>query len=381
VSHAKGPAPEAKIRARQPWAAVGTRGEPGKWRRAVEGARVALAKPDWGDARWSYIFKRDDTSYAAEPSAVDEDSVAAAARAARGGEELTTPVIGPIMNAPVWTWEVPAYFWLGGIASGSSWIALASGDRRARRVTLLAVVPCAPLLIKDLGRPERFLNMMRVFKPRSPMNMGAWCLLAFSNASAAAVTFDLLGRKRLARAADAGTALLGLYLGSYTGVLLSSTAVPLWARSKLYLPPIFVSTALATGAATNRLVWAATGTRPGDPRRSALGTIETVAMASELILSTVNEKRLGRLGEVLDEGRHGRMFRAAKWGVRSGLALRFARRRGGPWVHHFASVLYILSGLLFRFAWVEAGKASARDDEAVARMARTRERPLGVEQA
>jgi hypothetical protein len=380
VSKAKGPAPEEGIRAREPWAAVGTRGEPGKWRRAVEGARVALAKPDWGDARWSHLFKPGDTRYAPEIVA-DDDSVAAAARAARGGEELPTPVIGPIMNAPVWTWEIPVYFWLGGIASGSSWIALASGDRRSRRITLVAVIPCAPLLIKDLGRPARFLNMMRVFKPRSPMSMGAWCLAGFSGTSAAAVGLDLLGKKRLTRSADAATALLGLYLGSYTAVLLSSTAVPLWARSRVYLPPIFVCTALATGAATNRLVWAATGTQVGDPRRNALGTIETVAMGAELALSTFNEKRLGRLGRVLHTGNHGRLFQAAKWGVRVGLGLRLVRGPGGPWVHHLASVLYIASGLLFRFAWVEAGKASARDDEAVARMARTKEHPLGAERA
>ena len=64
------------------------------------------------------------------------------------------------------------------------------------------------------------------------------------------------------------------------------------------------------------------------------------------------------------------MFEVAKWSVRAGLSLRFARKRGGPWTHHLASVLYLLGGLSFRFAWVEAGKASARDDQAVARMSR-----------
>ena len=175
------------------------------------------------------------------------------------------------------------------------------------------------------------------------------------------------------------TAVLGTYLGSYTGALLASTAVPVWARSRLFLPPIFVCTAAATGAAANRLVLAATGTEVGHPARTALGTVETGAMATELVLSTLNEHRLGRFGEVLGEGRPGRLFKRAKWAVRVGLALRFARDRGGPWTHHVASVLYLLGGLSFRFAWVAAGRASANDDEAVARAARMKPADLGRE--
>ena len=141
--------------------ALGTRGQPGRWRRAVEGAAVALHRRAWGDGRESYIFKSSDTEYGAAPP--DDWQVAAAARRMRGGEELPADVEGPILHPAVWTWEVPLYFWFGGIASGSSFVALASelaGDRdtavTARRVTLAAVVPCAPLLVLDLGRPERF---------------------------------------------------------------------------------------------------------------------------------------------------------------------------------------------------------------------------------
>jgi DMSO reductase anchor subunit len=277
----------------------------------------------------------------------------------------------------VWTWEVPAYFFLGGLAAGSSFVALAAdlaGDERsariARMVTMGAIGPGAPLLILDLGRPGRFLNMMRIFKPRSAMNAGAWCLVAFSAVGGGAVAADLLGRPRLAKALGAQTALFGTYLGSYTGVLLASTAVPVWARSRTLLPPIFVCTAVATGAAANRLVLAASGLPPGHPTRDALGTIETAAMGAELALSSINERRLGRLADVLEHGRAGRLFQAAKWSVRAGLALRLTRGRLGPWEHHAASLLYLGGGLAFRFAWIEAGKASARDDEAVARMAR-----------
>src|SRR5204863_8830383 len=235
----------------------------GRWRRAVEGASVALHRRAWRDGRDSYIFKPSTSYAAARP---DDRQAAAAARAMRGGEEVPVEVEGPVMHAPVWTWEVPLYIWFGGIASGSSFVALASdvaGDRDtaviARRVTLGAALPAAPLLVMDLGRPERFLHMMRIFKVRSPMSMGAWCLSAFSGAAGGAATADLLGWRRTARAAGAATTVLGLYLGSYTGVLLAATAVPVWNRSRLFLPPIFVCTATATGAAANRLALAATG--------------------------------------------------------------------------------------------------------------------------
>jgi Polysulphide reductase, NrfD len=395
MSHEHGPPPEDVIRrrdaergmppGRDTTPAVGRRGGPALWRRAVEGAQPALARPAWADAAWSFLYGSD-TRYAQTDGGAPDEQVADAARRMRGGDEVPAPVRGPVINAPVWTWEVPLYFWFGGIATGSSFVALAcdvAGDDAsaaiARKVTVAAILPGAPLLVLDLGRPARFLNMLRIFKPRSAMSMGAWCLSAFSATASAAVAADVLERPRVARALGAQTAVLGTYLGSYTGVLLAATAVPLWARSRMYLPAIFMSTAAATGAAANRLVLAASGVPVGDPTRTALGTVETLAMAGELALSSANEKRLGRLGDALEEGRPGKLFAFARWAVRVGLALRFARRRGGPWVHHVASVLYLLAGLAFRFAWVGAGPASARDDEAVALMARRKARPLGRE--
>jgi hypothetical protein len=357
---ASGPAPG------DPTPALGTRGEPASWTRG-EGA-VAGQRGGFEDARWSHLYG-EDTSYAAASPAPGQ--VAEANRRMRSGP--VAEVHGPFIKSPVWTWEVPLYFWFGGIAAGASFVALAcdlAGDRRsaatARKVALAAVVPSPPLLIADLGRPARFLNMLRIFKPRSPMNTGAWCLAAFSAVGGGAVAADVLGRPRAARALGGANAVVGGYLGSYTGVLLASTAVPLWARSRLFLGPIFVSTATATGAAAARLALAAQGLPSGHPTRNALGTLETGAIVTELVLSKVNERRLGREGLVLEHGRAGRLFRGAEGAVLTGLALRVARRRLGPGAHHAASVLYLAAGLAFRYAWVEAGKASARDEETVA---------------
>ena len=336
------------------------------------GEKVDLHIGLWKDGRWSYLFGGD-TAYGEAP---DLPAVREAARRAREGEPPAV-VQGPILNPPVWTWEIPLYFWTGGIAAGSSFVALAcdlAGDEEsaavARKVALAALGPSPVLLILDLGRPERFYNMLRIFKPRSPMSMGAWALTAFGNLAAAAVGADLLGRRRAARALGAANAVVGGYLGSYTGVLLASTAVPVWARSRLFLGPIFVSTATATGAAACRLVLSARGMKVGHPTRNALGHVEIAAMTSELLLSIVNERRLGPLSRGLDQGRSGKLFKAAKWSVRAGLALQLARRR--PPAQHLASVLYLAAGLMFRYAWVGAGPASARDDEVVAEMARSR---------
>jgi hypothetical protein len=110
----------------------------------------------------------------------------------------------------------------------------------------------------------------------------------------------------------------------------------------------------------------------GHPTRNALGRVEMGAMAAELILSILSERRLGPLAHGLEEGRPGKLFKGAKWAVRAGLALRLFRARGGPWTHHVASVLYLAAGLMFRYAWVGAGPRSARDDRMVAEMARSR---------
>jgi formate-dependent nitrite reductase membrane component NrfD len=369
-------AEQARAGERDMTPALGTPGEPAPWRRAAPGAPVALHDRSWGDARWSNIFRRN-TRYASE-APPDPEAIAAANRRGRGGEPPKI-VQGPMMKPPVWTWEVPLYFWFGGMAAGASFVALAcdiAGDERsarvARKVALGALMPSPPLLIMDLGRPERFYNMLRIFKPRSPMSMGSWCLTAFGALAASAVGADLLGRRRTAKALGAGTAVVGGYLGSYTGVLLASTAVPVWARSRLSLGPIFVATATLTGAAATRLVLVVTGMPSGHPTRESLGRVESGAMAAELILSEINHHHLGRLASALDEGAGARWFKGAKWLARGGLALRLLGRRVGPLPHHVASVAFMAAALCFRFAWVYSGRSSARDDEAVARMARGR---------
>jgi DMSO reductase anchor subunit len=382
VSHPHGPPPEAKIRAREARVidgrdvtpAVGRRGEPGAWERAVAGARVRGFKDRFADARWSFIYASGASRYAAGADA--DGDVAAAARAMRVGETVPVPVRGPVIRPNVWTWEVPVYFWFGGMASGAAFVALAceaAGDARSARVARMVSIGAAgcggPLLIADLGRPERFLHMFRIFKTRSPMSMGAWCLLAFSNTGGGAVLADLLGRRRTARALSAATAAFGVYLGSYTGVLLASTAVPAWSHSRRYLPAIFMCTATASGAAATRLALTATGARPGHPTRTALAALESLAMAAELGLSALNDRGLGIAGRALESGKPGRLLKTARALTAGGLAARLARRGGAA--DHVPSAAFLAAALLYRLGWVAAGRPSALDHEAVAALARS----------
>src|SRR5512135_3277739 len=162
----------------------------------------------------------------------------------------------PVLQQPTWIWEIIWYFFFGGLAAGCyvlATIASFFGSKEDRTVaragyylSLLAVLPCPPLLIKDLGRPERFLHMLRIFKLKSPMSMGVYGLISFSifsgiTAVIQAARDGLLGKwwgaKLLAglpqKLLAVPTTFFGLFLGGYTGVLLAATSIPLWSRSKL----------------------------------------------------------------------------------------------------------------------------------------------------
>jgi formate-dependent nitrite reductase membrane component NrfD len=352
--------------------AVGERGGPGPWRSQEPSAAVALAAADFADARWSFLYGRD-TEYATATPAPGQ--VSQANRRMR--EAPVSGLHGPFIKAPVWTWEVPLYFWIGGLASGTAFVAAAcdaAGDhdsaRTARKLALGTVALAPPLLIADLGRPARFLNMLRIVKPRSPMNLGAWCLIAFSTTAAAGVGADLLARPRAARGFGVASTVLGGYLGSYTGVLLATTAVPLWARSRTVLGPVFICTAVASGAAATRLTLVAGGMPDDHPTQHALGQVETASILTELALSELNRRHLHEIGDVMDQGRPGLLFRGAKFAVTAGLSTRLMARWRTRRVHDVASILYLLGALAFRYAWVEGGKASAASHADVAAMGR-----------
>src|SRR6195256_1804380 len=171
----------------------------------------------------------------------------------------------PALKAPVWTWEVPLYFFLGGIAGLSACVAFVAQSfrsdpaliRTALWTALLGAAICPVLLIADLGRPTRFLNMLRVFKLRSAMSLGAWILAGFSAAVGLAVVCHeliLAGYGNdfllvLEWVAEISAALSGVILASYTSVLLGVTAIPVWSENRKLVPVVFLAGGLGSAAA------------------------------------------------------------------------------------------------------------------------------------
>jgi hypothetical protein len=274
----------------------------------------------------------------------------------------------PILKAPVWTWEIPAYFFFGGMAGAAAPFALLSelrGDqalaRRAWLVALAGVGASPPLLISDLGRPERFHHMLRVLKPTSPMSIGSWVLGASSTAIGLATARSLFGWfPRLGRAAGA-TAVLGPALSTYTAVLVADTAIPAWHEAHRELPFVFAAgSAMSAGSA----VALAGGGAPA--RRLAL-----VGAAGELAAMTAMERRLGALGEPYREGTAGRFARAAKALTAAGGIVMAAsgRRRAGAAA---GGALMLAGAMATRWSVYKAGFQSAADPKYVVGLQRAR---------
>jgi hypothetical protein len=171
--------------------------------------------------------------------------------------EFTSYYGKPVLNAPVWEpLDIAGYFFLGGLAGGSSLLA-AGADltgrpglaRAAKAGASGAIAVSLAALVHDLGRPARFLNMMRVFKVTSPMSVGTWLLSGYAPAAGVAAACALTGRlPRIGAAATAGAALAGPAVAAYTAVLLSDTAVPAWHDVYRELPFVFIgSAAMASG--------------------------------------------------------------------------------------------------------------------------------------
>jgi hypothetical protein len=267
----------------------------------------------------------------------------------------------PIVRPPVWKDEIGWYLFTGGLAGASSTLALgarmAGNERLARSSTLLAAAGLAVspvLLIKDLGRPERFLNMLRVVKPSSPMNLGTWLLTAMGGASTVAAACELTGRApRLRAAAQLGAGLMGPALATYTAVLVADTAVPVWHEARRELPLLFASGAAASAGAA--AVIATPAEAAGPARRLMLA-----GAAGELANTVLMERRLGDLARPYHEGSAGEHSRAAKAATIAGAALSLAGRRR-PNVGRLGAALVLGGAAAERFAIFRAGHQSAAD--------------------
>ncbi len=268
----------------------------------------------------------------------------------------------PVIKQPVWTWEIPTYFFTGGLGGASATFALAAeltGNRElARRSWLIAFGGLAvgpPLLTSDLGKPLRFLHMLRVFKVTSPMSLGSWVLTLGAVLTAPAAAGSFLGlRLPGARGAQYLAGALGLPIATYTAVLVSNTAVPVWSEARWELPLSFASSAAASAGAAATLLTPPELAAPA--RRLAIGGAIVESAVTEIM-----QKRLGDLGEPYREGAAGRLAFAAKALTVTGAALIAAGARRFRPVVAAGSVALLAGSVCQRWAVYKAGFASARD--------------------
>jgi formate-dependent nitrite reductase membrane component NrfD len=280
----------------------------------------------------------------------------------------------PRLKEPAWTWEIPLYFFVGGAAGAAAVVgAIADytgGDRElvrhARWIAAAGSVISPALLISDLGRPERYLSMLRVFKPQSPMSVGVWTLVGFSTgATAAAFAGYMRDRygpslplRILENAGQAASLAFGLPFSNYTGVLIGVTAIPAWNRNAANLPLHFGASGLAAAVSMLELL--------GHRKSRALQALGLGAA----IFETLEGIRVESRGHAsLDPLKHG----ASGWITRAGAALGgpvpmllrsaslFATQKRSQSLRRAASWSSIIGSLVTRIGWIYAGHASARD--------------------
>jgi hypothetical protein len=278
----------------------------------------------------------------------------------------------PVIKAPVWTWEIPIYFYTGGMAGASAGLGLLAGlrsndvlARRAWGVSLLAISTSPLLLISDLGRPGRFLNMLRMFKVTSPMSVGSWILSGSGATTALAAVNAWTGLfPRSGKAAKAGAALFGLPLSTYTAALIANTAVPVWHEAHRELPFVFGAGAALSAAAASL---AATPVHDAAPaRRLAL-----LGAVAELAGEELMEKRLGEHATPYEEKTPKTFKRISQASIAVGAALLATRGGRSRAAAVAAGVLLNAGALATRWSIFKAGFVSAMDPQSVVAPQRT----------
>jgi hypothetical protein len=285
--------------------------------------------------------------------------------------EFTSYYGRPVIKEPVWQApDVAGYLFFGGLAGASSVLAAAahlSGHRelaRAAKVSALAAISLsAAALVHDLGRPARFTNMLRVFKPSSPMSVGSWLLAGYGPVAGAAAVSEVTGILPAAgTAATLGAGLLGPAIATYTAALICDTAVPSWHAGYREMPYVFVGSAASAAGGLGLL---ATAPGAAEPARklAVLGAgVELVAkrrLISRLAATPGLESSRG-LAEPYEEGRTGVVLRLAEALTAGGLAGAVLGRRSRA-LSALSGASLLAASALTRFGIFEAGKASARD--------------------
>jgi hypothetical protein len=267
----------------------------------------------------------------------------------------------PMIKPPEWTDLIPTYFFTGGMAGTAATLAFAErcakNDELARTMLLGAVAGSAVsgfCLIADLKRPERFLNMLRVFKPTSPMSVGVYIFSAFSGATFVAAACEFTGVLRpIGRVFEAIAALLGPAMSCYTAVLIGDTVVPAWHYGRRTMPAVFAATSASTAAGWGLLF--------GNGNAGTARRLAAVAGPAVLIALQRLHQELGpRQKHAYETGEAARFANAAKILSAAGTATAVLSKYYAP-LSKVAGALLLAGGVAERFAVFRAGCNSARD--------------------
>jgi len=290
-----------------------------------------------------------------------------------GGEKPVVPAADfrsyygrPVVKETVWGPDIPSYLFLGGLAGASSVLAagadLTGHDELARAAkcgAAGAISLSMVALVHDLGRPLRFINMLRVIKVTSPMSVGTWILSGYTplalTAAACAVTRKL---RWPGLAATLGAAALGPAVAAYTSVLLADTAAPAWHGGYREMPFLFVGSAATAAGGFGMLA-----VRPEHARQAV--SLAVLGGVGELTAKRLLVRRLGTEAEPYESGRAGKLMRGAEGLLWAGLAgtvlgstVLGSRSRVAA---RLAGAALLAASALTRFGVFEAGRASARD--------------------
>ncbi len=272
----------------------------------------------------------------------------------------------PIVKPPAWTDLIPTYFFAGGLAGAAATLALAErtarNDRLARIMLFGAAAGCAVsafCLIADLRKPKRFINMLRVVKPTSPMSVGVYIFSAFSGSVFIAAGSELTGIARPAgRFFEAIAGLIGPVMSVYTAVLVGDTVMPAWHLPRKTLPSLFAATSAASAGAWGLLF--APARDSGSARRLALLGGTAMIAALQALHREIGPVQAG----AYSKGEAGALARSARMLNVSGIVCAALAKNSNA-ISKIAGALLIAGGLTERFAVYRAGCASAKDPKYV----------------
>lgn len=295
----------------------------------------------------------------------------------------------PILKKPFWKWEIALYFFFEGVSAGSYVLCTAAGLRDGKRysgairagrfLSLVTLLFCPPLLIADLGRPERFHHMLRIWKKTSPMNHGAWALSGYGIFAFVQALLKWPATKlpvggamlRLVQRLlpERLLALLGipfaLTMISYPGVLLSTTANPVWSRTN-YLGPLFAASSMSNGAAAMSLL---TYGDDGSGIHHSLSRFEDVCAVAEAGAVAMYLRNAGPAARPLTRGKQSTLFVVGAIGLGIVAPLLLRRSKSKLLSAGLAPLLTLAGGAALKWSVTYAGQESALDAELASRNA------------